>query len=93
MIKVMVKVDRVRVILARKNREQNWLAERCQITKQYLWQILEGKRNPSEEMRTRMLRALGLNRVENGWDEIFLITSFDDRRSHKQRRTEDGGQT
>lgn len=68
-MQVSLNKEKIKLILARKNKTQSWLANNIGTTKQYLWQMLNGKRHPSADMRNRILFAL--RRAK--WDEIFII--------------------
>lgn len=55
---VRIKTANIRKILARKNLSQNWLAFRTNTTSGYMSQMITGKRNPSHQMRKRILQVL-----------------------------------
>ena len=57
-MKVRIKTENIRKILARKNLSQNWLAFRTRTTSGYMSQMITGKRNPSPQMRNRILQVL-----------------------------------
>lgn len=57
-MKVIIKTTNIRKILARKNMSQNWLAFRTRTTSGYMSQMITGKRNPSPQMRQKILKVL-----------------------------------
>ena len=54
-MKAVLKGRKVREILIKKNKSQNWLAQRLEISSGYMAQILNGDRFPSPEVRQRLL--------------------------------------
>jgi len=57
-MKVALKKDNIRKILAQRNISQNWLAFRVGTTSGYISQMITGKRNPSPKMRKKILKVL-----------------------------------
>lgn len=57
-MKVRIRTANIRKILARKNMSQNWLAFRTKTTSGYMSQMITGKRNPSPQMREKILKVL-----------------------------------
>lgn len=57
-MKVRIRTANIRKILARKNMSQNWLAFRTRTTSGYMSQMITGKRNPSPQMREKILKVL-----------------------------------
>ena len=57
-MKVALKTDNIRKILAQRNISQNWLAFRVGTTSGYMSQMMTGKRNPSPKMREKILKYL-----------------------------------
>jgi len=57
-MKVRIRTANIRKILARKNMSQNWLAFRTRTTSGYMSQMITGKRNPSPQMRQKILQVL-----------------------------------
>jgi len=57
-MKVALKKDNIRKILAQRNISQNWFAFRVGTTSGYISQMMTGKRNPSPQMRKRILQVL-----------------------------------
>ena len=54
-MKVALKSKGIQRHLARKNKSQNWLAFRLKISTGYMSQLMTGVRNPSPELRERIL--------------------------------------
>ena len=76
MTKVTLKADHLRKILARKNKSQNWLAYRMEISSGYISQLINGARYPSPRMRERFLQAL----EGTTFDDLFEIEGMDGRK-------------
>lgn len=68
-MKVKLKKQVIRRILARKNLSQNWLAFRVQTTSGYMSQLIRGVRTPSPEMRQKILDVLR----DYQFDDLFII--------------------
>ena len=68
---VAIRGDQVRKILARKNMSQNCFAMRLGVSSGYMSQLMSGVRNPSPELREKILSELKMS--EKGFDEIFEL--------------------
>lgn len=69
MIRARLKTNTITNILLRKNLSQNWLAERLGITSGYMSQVLSGSRNPSPQLRQRIMDW----QPELDFDELFEV--------------------
>jgi len=68
---VAIKRGRIKKILARKNMSQNCFAMRLGVSSGYMSQLMSGIRNPSPELRGKILSELKMD--ESGFDEIFEL--------------------
>jgi len=68
-MKVKLKAQAIRRILARKNLSQNWLAQRLGTSSGYMSQMLAGRRSPSPQMRRQILEAL----QDYEFDDLFTL--------------------
>ena len=68
-MKVALKKDNIRKILAQRNISQNWLAFRVGTTSGYISQMITGKRNPSPKMRKKILKVL----KDYEFDDLFKL--------------------
>ena len=75
---VKLQVQAFKTLLAKKNLSQNAFAKRLHISSAYMSQMLGGQRNPSPQLRERILDIL--NKVqkmreqrEYQFDDLFLI--------------------
>ena len=68
-MKVFFKTDSIKRILIRKNKSQNWLASKIKVSSGYMSQLMEGTRNPSPQVRERLMKAM---KVSN-FDDLFQI--------------------
>ena len=68
-MKVRIKGNAIRRMLARKNMSQNWLAMKVQTSSGYMSQLITGTRNPSATMRTKILDVLR----DCQFDDIFEL--------------------
>jgi transcriptional regulator with XRE-family HTH domain len=68
-MKVYLKTNFIQKKLIRKNKPQNWLADKFGISTGYLSQLMDGSRQPSPKLRTRILS------VFRGYefDDLFVI--------------------
>ena len=82
MVKVALKAQGLLKILAKKNKSQNWLAFRMQISSGYMSQLMTGMRHPSPKMREKMLTAL----PNHTFDELFRIENCSNGRNAKAQR-------
>ncbi len=69
MVKVKLNSKAVRQVLARKNKSQNWLAKRLEISSGFMAQLLAGERCPSPNVRERIQAAFNDLRFE----DLFTI--------------------
>ncbi len=74
-MKVFLKKQALQMILVKKNKSQNWLAYRMEISSGYISQLMDGKRCPSPKLRERMMIQL----PECNFDDLFEISEH----SHK----------
>lgn len=74
-IKIKINTENLKVFLARTNRPLNWLAEKIEVHPSYLSQMLYHKRNPSPDMRKRIIRAVKRTGDWHGatFDNIFVV--------------------
>ena len=68
-MKVKLKAQAIRRILARKNMSQNWLAQRLGTSSGYMSQLMAGTRNPSPHLREKILEVL----KGNEFDDLFTL--------------------
>lgn len=68
-MRVFLKNKQIKECLIRKNKSQNWLAFRLEISSGYLSQLMEGSRNPSPKIRQRLMDIL----AEHAFDDLFII--------------------
>lgn len=68
-MKVQLKSNNMRRILARKNMSQNWFATCVGTSSGYMSQLINGVRNPSPEMRKKILETL----QEYQFDDLFYL--------------------
>jgi len=76
MLKAKLKAPVVRRFLARKNRSQNWLARKMEISSGYLSQMLNGTRNPSPRVRERIMDVF----EAHDFDDLFIVGGVRNRR-------------
>jgi hypothetical protein len=57
-MKVYLKSKNLKEILIRKNKSQNWLAYRLEVSSGYMSQLMDGSRSPSPKLRERMMNIL-----------------------------------
>jgi transcriptional regulator with XRE-family HTH domain len=72
MLKVALKAETVRVLLAKKNLTQNWLAQKLGISTAYMSQMLNGKRYISPKMRERFQGYFN----HLGFDDLFEVLKW-----------------
>ena len=70
-MKVAIRSERIRKILAKKNMSQNCFAMRLGVSSSYMSQLMLGIRNPSPSLRVRILAEFKMD--DNGFDEIFIL--------------------
>lgn len=68
-IKVYLRNKEIKKILIRKNKSQNWLAHRLEVSSGYMSQLMDGSRNPSPKLRERIMNNL----PEHKFDKLFEI--------------------
>jgi len=68
-MKVFLKTKEIKKNLIRKNKSQNWLAHRIEVSSGYMSQLMEGTRNPSPQVRARLMKTL----KGSDFDNLFLI--------------------
>ncbi|MDP3062124.1 MAG: helix-turn-helix transcriptional regulator [Chloroflexota bacterium] len=74
MLRVLLKLEDLRVILAKRNMSQNMLAMKAGISSGYFSQIMHGERRPSPRLRQRLLDTLeGV-----AFDDLFSIEQVSD---------------
>lgn len=72
-MKANLRSETIKRILCRKNKTQNWLAHRLEISTGYMSQLMEGVRNPSPKLRERIMSCL----PECAFDDLFEIKELD----------------
>lgn len=70
-MRVSVKAQTVRRILAKRNLSQNWLAQQVGTNSGYMSQLMTGIRNPSPQMREKFLEVL----KDYQFDDLFILRS------------------
>jgi len=68
-MKVYLKTSAIQKKLIRKNKSQNWLADRFGITSGYMSQLMDGSRNPSPVLREKIMQVF----PDNDFDDLFTI--------------------
>ena len=68
-MKVYIRRKEVKKILIRRNKSQNWLAYKLEISSGYMSQLMDGTRNPSPKLRERIMKKL----PEHKFDDLFEI--------------------
>ena len=66
---VAIRNERIRKILARKNMSQNCFGMRIGVSSSYMSQLMSGIRNPSPELRKKIMNNLS----EYSFDDLFEI--------------------
>lgn len=72
-MKVNLRNETIKRILLRKNKTQNWLAHRLEISTGYMSQLMEGTRNPSPKLREKIMNYL----PDFGFDDLFEMKVMD----------------
>lgn len=72
-MKVFLRNKAIKKILIRKNKSQNWLAHRLEVSTGYMSQLMDGSRNPSPKLRERIMNNL----PEYSFDDLFKIKETD----------------
>ncbi len=70
-MKVAIRHNKIRKILARKNISEFCFAMRLGVSSCYMAQLMSGVRNPSPGLREKILAELKMN--ESGFNEIFKL--------------------
>ena len=68
-MKVYLRNKEIKKILIRKNKSQNWLAYRLEISTEYMSQLMDGSRHPSPHLREKIMNNL----PEYKFDDLFQI--------------------
>ena len=68
---VAIRKEAIRKILARKNMSQKRFARQLDVSYGYLSQLMTGVRNPSPDLRIKILEKLKMD--ESGFDKVFEI--------------------
>jgi len=69
MLKVKLKSKTVAETLLKKNKSQNWLAMRCDISSGYMSQLMNNQRCPSPDVRKKILAHF----KDREFDDLFEI--------------------
>lgn len=72
-MKVIIRQNKIREMLARKNKSQNWLALRIGVSSGYMSQLIAGSRCPSPKIRESMLEHF----PERNFDDLFILENED----------------
>jgi DNA-binding XRE family transcriptional regulator len=72
-MKANLRSETIKRILLRKNKTQNWLAHRLEISTGYMSQLMEGTRNPSPKLREKIMNYL----PDLGFDDLFEMKEMD----------------
>ena len=73
-MKVLLRSKKIKKILIRKNKSQNWFAHKLEISSGYMSQLMDGSRNPSPRLREKIMNNL----PEHEFDDLFLIIEAED---------------
>lgn len=73
-MRIVLRVNKVKVILARRNKTFTWLAQKIDTSPQYVSALLAQKKNPSPVTRIKIQRTLNNCR----WDDLFEIKRTDE---------------
>jgi transcriptional regulator with XRE-family HTH domain len=68
-MKVLLKAEDIKKLLIRKNKSQNWLAHRLELTSGYMSQLLNCSRSPSPKLREKLMKQF----PKSGFDDLFVI--------------------
>ncbi|MEW6536422.1 MAG: helix-turn-helix transcriptional regulator [Candidatus Auribacterota bacterium] len=71
-MKVFLQKQKIQEILVRKNKSQNWLAKKLQISTGYMSQLTAGSRNPSPELREKLMGMF----PDKDFDDLFVIETI-----------------
>jgi len=64
-----LKNKNIKRLMIRKNKSQNWLAYRLDISSGYMSQLMDGSRSPSPKVRQHLLNMFS----ECSFDDLFVI--------------------
>ena len=68
-MRVVLNIQSIKVILARRNKDYNWLAERTGLSTSYVYKIMRLEYSPSSDARHKIQRAFN----NECWDNLFKI--------------------
>jgi transcriptional regulator with XRE-family HTH domain len=68
-MQIILKAKNIQIILAKKNRDYSWLAERTGVSTSYVYKIMRGEHSPSGIIRQRIQKAFN----NECWDNLFAI--------------------
>lgn len=68
-MKTLLKNKALNLYLTKKNKSQNWLAYRLELSSGYMSQLMDGSRHPSPKLRERIMNVL----PDLSFDDLFLI--------------------
>lgn len=68
-MKVYLRNKEIKKHLIRKNKSQNWLAYKLEVSTGYMSQLMDGSRNPSPKLRERLMNIL----TDKKFDDLFEI--------------------
>ena len=74
MVSVGLRKEAFEIAITRRNLSQKRLAEKLNISRSYLSEIVRGKRKPSAVIRERFLEYF----KEYAFDDLFIIEGLDD---------------
>lgn len=67
--KAYLRSEKIQEYLLRKNKSQNWLAKRLQITSGYMSELVNGKKCASPVVREKLIKHLAIS----DFDDLFEI--------------------
>jgi len=67
-----LKSKNIKKLMIRKNKSQNWLAYRLDISSGYMSQLMDGSRSPSPKVRQNLLNIFS----ECSFDDLFVIKNL-----------------
>jgi len=72
--RIILNGDKIRFMVARKNKTLNWLAKKLKISQSYLSMALNGKKCFSPKKRIELQRLFGR---KGSWDNLFVVQEED----------------
>ena len=69
-MRITIKGDNIRVILAKKNKNYTWFAEQLGTSRQYVSMILNDVKFPSPKKREKIMKIFAGRR----WDDLFHLS-------------------